>query len=159
MTVKTKVVGYKELGAKLEKIAWTIRPQVGLADALEDGAWVIVLGARDNAVRQGLFLTGELIDNILPVKVNQYRVDVRSGAPHGAVHEFGGTFTITDRQRRFFWAMYAQTNDDMWKALALSQTYTIPPRPYLRPAIDEHKQAALQAVGDSVRVKVEEAAK
>lgn len=159
MTVQTKVVGYKELGAKLEKIAWTIRPQVGLADALEDGAMVIVESAQHNCARQGLYETYELIDSIQPVKINQYRVDVRVGAPHGAVHEFGGTFTITDRQRRFFWAKHRETGDDMWKALALSKTYTIPPRPYLRPAIDEHKQAALAAVGDSVRVKVEEAAK
>lgn len=159
MTVKTEVIGYKDLDKKMKALAYAVRPQVGLADSLEDGAWVITLGARDNAVRQGLFLTGELIDSILPVKVNQYRVDVRVGVPYGAVHEYGGTFTITDRQRRFFWAKYGETGDDMWKALALSQTYTIPPRPYLRPAIDERKQAAIQAAGDSVRAIVEEAVK
>ena len=155
MTVKTEVIGYKDFDKKMKALAYAVRPQVGLAESLADGAQVIADAAKHHAARQGLYETYALIDSIEPVKVNQYRVDVRVGVPYGAVHEYGGTFTITDRQRRFFWAKYAETNDDMWKALALSKTYTIPPRPYLRPAIDEHKQAAIQAAGDSVRAIVE----
>jgi phage gpG-like protein len=155
VTVKTEVIGYKDFDKKMQALAYAVRPQVGLASSLEEGAWEIVAGARHNIGRQTLIDTRELENSILPVKVNQYRVDVRVGVPYGAVHEYGGTFTITDRQRRFFWAKYSETNDDMWKALALSKTYTIPPRPYLRPAIDEYKQAAIQAAGDSVRAIVE----
>ena len=165
MAYQTKVVGYKELTAKLQKIAWQVRPQVGLADSLEDGAWVIAMAAKDNAIRHGLFLSGALVDSIAPVKVNQFRVDVRVGVPYGAIHEFGyENIKITARQRKFFWAKYYETGGDeggdpMWKALALSDTYSMPAKPYLRPAIDERKQVALQAIGDSVRAKVEKVAR
>lgn len=140
----------KELDRATKAMARQISPQIGIADALEDGAWVIAMEARDNAARQGLIKSGELIDSIKPIKINQYRVDVIVGVAYGAAHEFGVTVTITPKQRRFFWAMHMQTGADLWKALALSTTYTIPARPYLRPAIDTRKKVAYVAIGRKV---------
>ena len=68
-----------------------------------------------------------------------------------------GTFTITERQRRFFWARWYATGDEMWKALALSVTYTIPARPYLRPAIDAERTYAMALVADCLAYKMEKA--
>ena len=150
MSFKLKVTGMKELDRVTQALARQISPQAGIADALEDGAWVIALEARDNAARQGLVKSGELIDSIKPRKINQYRVDVIVGVAYGAAHEFGVTVTITPKQRRFFWAMYKQTGADLWKALALSTTYTIPARPYLRPAIDTRKKVAYDVIGRKV---------
>ena len=150
MSFKLEVLGIKDLKRNLNAIAKQISPQAGIADAVEDGAWIIALEARDNAVRQGLFKSGALIDSIRPRKINQYRVDVLVDVPYGAAHEFGVTVIITDKQRRFFWAMFMTTGDPMWKALALSMTYTIPARPYLRPAIDARKRVAIGAMGKSV---------
>ncbi len=132
-----------------------LAPQGEIADALEDGAWVIALQARDNALAQGLFDTGDLHDSIKPVKINQFRVDVEVGVIYGAAHEFGVTVEITPRQRAFFWAMWAETKDDMWRALALSTTYTIPARPYLRPAIDERSLTAVRVAGKALGKKLE----
>ena len=45
--------------------------------------------------------------------------------------------------------MYYETGDEMWKALALSTTYTlaaVPARPYFRPAIDENKKEVSLAI-------------
>ena len=159
MSFKLKVTGMGELDRATKALARTISPQVGIADALEEGAWIIALEARDNAARQGLIKSGELMDSIKPKKINQYRVDVIVGVPYGAAHEFGVTVTITPKQRRFFWAMRKLTGDDMWLALALSITYTIPARPYLRPAIDTRKRFAYNAIGRSVRRKIEQALK
>jgi len=73
---------------------------------------------------------------------------------YAAVHEYGlQDQPITDRQRAFFWAMWAEEGDEMWKALALSETYTIPARPYLRPAIDSKQREALR---EMARVLAEE---
>lgn len=154
MSFKRKVTGFGRLAKNIKAMGIQISPQVGLADALEDGAWVIVMEARDNAVRQGLFLSGELIDSILPRKINQYRVDVRVGVPYGAAHEFGVTVVIKAKQRRFFWAKYMSTGDTMWKALALSETYTIPAKPYVRPAIDTRSQAAYTAASRSILKRI-----
>jgi len=114
----------------------------------------IVWQAQQNVMAQGLYDTMALHDSIKPVKVNQYRVDVQAGDEEvvwAAVHEFGlDKQIITDRQRAFFWAMWSAEGDEMWKALALSETYTIPARPYLRPAVDTAKHAAMLTTAQSL---------
>lgn len=61
------------------------------------------------------------------------------------IHEFGGTIRIpiTKKSRGFFWAMWYETGDDKWKAMALTPktmfTIRMPARPFLGPAlVDEH---------------------
>ena len=149
MAFQQNVLGLKDLTANLKRIAKVVGG-AELADSLATGAQEIVWQAQQNVMAQGLYDTMALHDSIRVVKVNQYTVKVEVGVVHGAVHEYGGTFTITERQRRFFWAKHAETGNDMWKALALSVTYTIPARPYLRPAIDEMKKAAILTVGQSL---------
>lgn len=161
MAFKLEVIGFKELEQNLGALRREmVSPEAGIAEALDSGAWVIALQARDNAVEQGLFLTGNLIDNIKPRKINQFRVDVEVKVVYGAVHEFGlENQLITDRQRRFFWAMWARDGDEMWKALALSTTYTIPARPYLRPAVDTRKLDAVKAASDELANRIQKTAK
>jgi phage gpG-like protein len=153
MAYQIEVLGLKDLEKNLKAIAKIIGGNE-LADSLAKGAMEIVWEAQKNVMAQGLYDTMALWKSIHPKKVNQYRVDVEVGndkVVYGAVHEFGlPNQPITDKQRRFFWAMYAKTKDTMWKALALSTTYTIPARPYLRPAIDTQKRAALTTVAQSL---------
>lgn len=160
MSFKVKATGFSQLDRNIKALAREFSPQAGIADSLEDGAWIIALQARDNAVAQGLFESGDLIDNIKPKKINQFRVDVEAGMVYSAVHEFGlENQVITNKQRGFFWHMFAQTGDAMWKALALSSTYSIPARPYLRPAVDEKQRIAIDVTGRSVREKAQGAVK
>ena len=149
MAFQQNVLGLKDLTDNLKRIAGVVGG-AALADSLATGAQEIVWQAQQNVMAQGLYDTMALHDSIKTRKVNQYTVNVVVGAIYGAVHEYGGTFTITERQRGFFWAKHAETGDDMWKALALSATYTIPARPYLRPAIDEMKKAAGLTVAQSL---------
>jgi phage gpG-like protein len=157
VSFKVKAIGFGELDRKFKALGRQISPQVGVAESLSFGAEVIRILAMDNAVAQGLIESGALVDSVVTVKVNQYRVDIRVGVPYGAIHEYGDTVTITDRQRRFFWAMWAKTNDSMWKALALSQTYTIKARPYVRPAIDEGKRIAGRETARAFREQIRRA--
>lgn len=145
-----RVIGLRDLNENLKRIAKVVG-SMELADSLAKGAQEVVWQAQQNVMKQGLYDTMALHDSIHSRKINQYRVDIEVGVIYGAVHEYGlEKQVITDRQRRFFWAKYAETGDEMWKALALSVTYTIPARPYLRPAVDEMKKAAVLTTAQSL---------
>ena len=150
MAFQDNVLGVKDLTDNLKRIGAVVGG-AELADSLEKGVMEIVWQAKQNVMAQGLHETGELWNSIKPVKVNQFTVAIRVGVDHGAVHEYGlENQIITDKQRRFFWAKFSETQDDMWKALALSTTYTIPARPYLRPAVDEMKLQAAVTTAQSL---------
>lgn len=150
MALQTQVIGLKDLESNLKAIAAVVGG-AELADSLATGAQEIVWQAQQNVMAQGLHESGDLRDSIRTKKINQYRVDITVGTAYCAVHEYGlDNQIITDKQRRFFWAKYAETGNDMWKALALSKTYSIPARPYLRPAIDTAKKAAILTVAQSL---------
>lgn len=81
----------------------------------------------------------------------RYAIDVGTNVEYAAVQEFGLlSQEITDRQRRFFWAKWSETSNPMWRALALSETYTIPMQPYLRPAMWQSEADARRIILKSV---------
>jgi len=136
MGFSVEVVGIEKFGAAVQQMIRATNPPQ-LTKALEGGARIVQQQAQKNAKSQGLYDTGNLHDSIQVSVVSPRDVQVAVGAEYGAVHEFGYTGTITAKQRKFFWAKYIETGDNMWKALALSTSYTIPARPYVRPAVDE----------------------
>jgi HK97 gp10 family phage protein len=155
MAAQVRILNVNELQQNLRAIIKQVNGGAS-AQALADGAEVVVEEAKRNVTRQGLVDTGTLRDSIQTRKVNQFAVDIRVDVPYAAAHEYGlprggrGVWAATERQVRFFWAMYSQTGDEMWKALALKRGYTIPMRPYLRPAIDAQKKKAMQEVGKAL---------
>ena len=117
------------------------------AAIMKVGAEVVAEGVRDNILENELVDSGDLYDAVTVKGINQYAAAVSVDIIYAAVHEYGlENQPITPRQRAFFWAMHLATGDDMWKALALSSTYTIPARPYVRPAIDEKQKDASLAM-------------
>lgn len=159
MKLRMQVLGLKDLEISLRNIVGTvINPQGGISDILADALEDTVLAQAKRNVWRLFDTDGDFPERIVIRKVNQYRVDIEVRAPYGAVHEYGGTFEITARQRRFFWAMFVNTEDEMWKALALSVTYTIPARPYLRPAIDSHSWIAVQKASAELSRRMAKAA-
>jgi len=152
MTVKSQVTGADAVIAGIQQYAQAVGG-ANMANALGAGAQVLKEKTQENILEQGLYDRGELYDSVEWVKVNQYRVDILVTAPHAAAHEYGygggKEVTITQRQRAFFWYKYHETGNPMWKALALSTTYTlaaIPARPYFRPAIDANKKEVALAI-------------
>lgn len=157
MKLQMKVLGTKDLDAALSKIVnVVVHPQSGIVDSLQKGAEEIVEDAR-RRVWEIFDTSGDFPSRIKVRKVNQYRVDVYVDAPYGAVHEYGGTFTVTPLQRAFFWHKFAETGESMWRALALSTTYTIPARPYLRPAIDSKRLSAAKIAAADLATKIKRA--
>ena len=108
MAYQIEVLGLKDLEKNLKAIAKVIGG-AELADSLAKGAMEIVWEAQKNVMAQGLYDTMALWKSIHPKKVNQYRVDIEVDVVYGAVHEYGlSNQVITNKQRRFFWAKYAQ---------------------------------------------------
>jgi len=62
------------------------------------------------------------------------RLTFGTRVPYAATHEFGDTRTVTPQMRAFFWAKHKETEEDRWKAMALSERLTYPRRSFLRPA-------------------------
>lgn len=160
VSVRARVIGLSDLDRALAEITTAIvHPQSGIVDAMEIGLQITVQRARAY-VRENFNTTGDFPKRIKTRKVNQFRVDLFVDAVYAAVHEYGlFEQVITDRQRRFFWAMWYETGNTMWKALALSVTYTIPARPYVRPAIDDTRDDVIRATAWALRHSIAKAAR
>ena len=146
-----RVTGLKELTGYFSSLAKEA-PGKMTARAVRAGAEVILDAAQANIRATFKNQTGALENSGRVRMVNQYSADVVFDIVYSAVHEYGlENQVITPRQRGFFWAMWYETGETMWKALALSTTYTIPARPYLRPAVDTHKEKAADVMAKSLR--------
>jgi hypothetical protein len=76
---------------------------------------------------------------------NLFQGEIATSVPYARSHEFGGDFRITERQTKFFYAMWKTRGDtstearDMWFALFLKgkmrKTIRRPARPFMRPMI------------------------
>jgi len=149
-----KIVGLDELTGYFKRLAREAKGQM-MNHAVDAGASVILEAAKANIRANFEPGTGHLEDSGEVSISNNTRADIAFMAVYAAVHEYGlQRQPITDRQRRFFWAMWNAERDDMWKALALSQTYTIPARPYLRPAVDSHQKAAVEVMAKTLRNEI-----
>lgn len=145
--MSTVVVGVDELNRKLTQLARVFEPGTDLSGALLKGGEEMVSAIQENILAQGLFDRGDLYDNVRVERVSGNAVVVISDRPYSAAQEFGlDRQPITGRQRAFFWAMWAAEADEMWKALALSETYTIPAKPYFRPGVDQSKGDVLNTI-------------
>lgn len=57
-----------------------------------------------------------------------------SSEPYTALHNEGGTITVTGKMKRFFWAKFMQTKDESWRRMALmkaGKVITMPERRFI----------------------------
>lgn len=155
VSIKATVIGRSEMEENTKEILRRFsHPET--ARIMLPGAEAIAMQVRKNIVKQGLVDTGELLGSVRAYMVNQFASGVIVDKVYAAVHEYGlQNWVITPKQRSFFWAMWYQEGDSLWKALALSETYTIPARPYFRPAIDEAKGEARKAIVKEINSRLE----
>jgi len=90
--------------------------------------------------------------------MNRVQISAGRNLPYAAIHNEGGTITVTvtDKMRRYFWAMYYRTGQDRYRGMALTKknkfTIRIPKRQYIgeshtlmqgieRTFVDQIKQA------------------
>jgi phage gpG-like protein len=94
---------------------------------------------------QGILIASGALKRSIRHVAKQGYVEVFSdGArvPYANIHNNGGTVTvrITEKSRKFFWAMHKKTGDGMWKALALTKKTSISFKMPKRQFIGESKQ-------------------
>jgi len=148
---RSYVTGVKELTGYFRGLAKEA-PGKLTSNAVRAGAGVILEAAKENVRANFENQTGALENSGKVVMINQYTADIEFDIVYSAVHEYGlDNQVITARQRAFFWAKWYETGEGMWRALALSTTYTIPARPYLRPAVDSAKDKAVREMARSLR--------
>ena len=100
--------------------------------------------------------TGTLRRSI-SAKVHGHSLTFTSSTPYSAIHNEGGTITVTAKMKKYFWAMFKKTDKKEYKYLALMKIgskITIPQRQYLGayPVIDKTiNRAARRAIDDELK--------
>lgn len=80
-----------------------------------------------------LILSGQLRNSIRTLSASDNEFSIISDMDYSEIHNEGGTIMITDKMRKYFWAMYSTTKNEMWKGLALTKKsfLTIPKRQFM----------------------------
>lgn len=95
-----------------------------------------------------LMVTGKLRRSIRS-RIEADSITWETSEKYAAIHNFGGTITVTAKMKKFFWYKYKVTKDDAWKWMALMKTgakITIPQRQFLgdHPEVRKRAEAVIQ---------------
>ena len=149
-----KAYSIKQFADALSQMADDVRGDA-VEDAAMKGGQVIEMHAKMNASggRPGLQVdTGNLVNSINTKLVSnngdRVIVEVGTGVEYAAIHEFGGVINALR-------SPYLHFEID-GKHIA-TKSVTIPPRPYLRPAVDENEKDIIKAISASLEKSIERA--
>lgn len=88
---------------------------------------------RRNRMGSLLMVTGKLRRSIRN-RVTSDSVTWETSEKYAAIHNYGGTVTVTAKMKKFFWYKYKATKEEDWKYMALMKVgtkITIPQRQFL----------------------------
>jgi phage gpG-like protein len=143
-----KVVNLDEFQTQLRALADAARGEV-LARAVNTGGLVIEGFAKANVQAQGLIDMGNLINSIQTVNATasdtSAEAEIGTNVVYAAIHEFGGTITAKNGKGMVF---------EVDGHTVMTKSVTIPARPYLRPAIDEHESEIEDAVIGTIQREI-----
>lgn len=137
----TELIGEAELFKKLGALI-AIGESAQTVQALEQGGLTLERGVKENIKKQKLIDLGNLRASIATA-VQENIVYVFTNVVYAAIHEFGGTIQGKP------WLMFQVGGE--WRRV---RQVTIPARPYFRPAIDDHRRAISEAVGDAIMKQI-----
>lgn len=144
------VAGSMKLSKQLARLMAQVTPRQRQI-ALMQGGFVVEAFAKDNVRKQHLIDTGNLRNAITAELEGDEAVTIGPrNVVYAAIHEFGGTITAKNSPYLVF-----QTADGAWHKV---RSVTMPAKPYMRPAVDEHKPEVNQAVGGYLREQIKKAA-
>lgn len=151
--MRIQITGLDRLEGKLKRLG-AAASRRALGDALEAGAQVIKTYTRANIRARGLIDTGNLLDSIEVQRGSEgdakAEAAVGTNVEYAAIHEFGGLIVPVKAR-----ALVFKTSDGEWHTV---QKVTMPARPYLRPAVDEHRPEIGEAIGVTLENAIREAA-
>lgn len=74
---------------------------------------------------------GNLRRSIRISSIDNKKVEIIADEKYAKIHNEGGTIKVNDNMRKLFWHKYKKTNNEKWKALALTDTINIPQRQFM----------------------------
>ena len=175
------VIGKEELFAKFQALSEEAQG-MSLVLVVQAGATVIVNAAKNNIKDQGLIRTRNLSRSIHSEvgasSATSASVYVGTNVEYAAIHEFGGT--VTAKQSKYLaipvgtYTGSPRDHEDLkprrsangWVMVdasgavqyVLKASVTVPAQPYLRPALDEHQNEAVNAMASAFRQAINKAA-
>lgn len=148
-----EIINLPEFEAAMKRLSDAVKAQV-LYDAAEAGGRVVEGYAKDNVNNVFSGRATNALGNSITVEVDASasQAEARIGPTviYGRIHELGGVI-LPVFAKMLHWV-------DESGAHHFAKKVVMPARPYLRPAMDEHKEDILAAVGAVVREAIERAA-
>jgi HK97 gp10 family phage protein len=172
------VIGDEELLRKLRSMSEAVQG-ASLANAAKAGGMVILNAAKDNIQKQGLIrtrnLSRSLHEEVMEQSKDRAVVEIGPNREYAAIHEFGGVIRaktarylaipvgnytgsprkysdLHARKTKAGGLILVDANGNLQYVLKAS--VEIPARPYLRPALDEHKEEAAMEVGEALKALI-----
>lgn len=144
---KVEIINLDRFKKKLRAMQDTMRSEV-LHDAADAGGRVVETYAKINIERTfSKRSTGGLAGSMMvEVEASATKAEAKIGpsAVHGRIQELGGV--IRPLVKRMLHWIDPETGEERW-----AKVVHIPARPYLRPALDEHKPEILKAVMETIK--------
>ena len=173
MNVHGTITGGPELIAKFKEMEDRVAVEA-LVDAATAGALIIQNAAKKNAPRKTRNLSRSIHTEVAFASRDQAEVTVGTDVEYAAIQEFGGTITAKNGK---YLAIPVNETAQMYKPMdfpgklhfqgdnsggvlmnaegevfyALKPSVTIPAHPYLRPALDENIDRAVESAGRALK--------
>lgn len=152
MSGLTVVFDDKEVLRKLKHTETTMR-QEALKAGLHAGAFFLIAHIKVNIVNRKLVDTGNLLGSVQEDEIHmsdkEAYIEFGPHTVYAAIHEFGGIIKATHAPYLVF-----EGSDGN---LVFTKSVTMPARPYMRPALDEHGKEATALMGDTIGRIIESA--
>jgi phage gpG-like protein len=141
------IEGMADLNKKLISMMRDMETDTAI-DAIKAGGHTLEMFIKLNIRKQGLWDTGNLFNSVQVYDAKRSgkgaECSVGSlGVIYARIHEFGGTIK-PKRAKMLSWI------DKRTGERRFANSVTIPARPYVRPAVDENKQAIIDVMKDTI---------
>lgn len=142
MAVSVKISGIKELQNKFKDMSETIPKEIATNAAKESGE-LFNSYAKANVISNFTMRSWALYNSfkVVVTKAGNVRAGTY-GIKYARIHEYGGVIK-PKRSKVLFWVDNRGTSHFIKSA-------TIPARPYIRPAYDEHKDDIIKTMNDVI---------
>ena len=143
-TIRVELEGKEELERKLSKLSKAAATSIA-KDAVDEGGAVVQFYAQLNA--RNVFSNrqrGQLRNSIRvesQTTISGAEAEIGPHVIYGRIHEFGGTIKPI-RAKLLHWVTDGVDH--------FAKQVTIPARPYLGPAVEEHRDQIIQVMKDAV---------